>query len=322
MSDKLMWKNIDLNLLVAFSYLYKYQSVTVAADHYCISQSAMSHSLSRLRILLGDPLFERKQNLMLPTEYAKQIAPTIESLLQQIQTNLLVKTPFVAEEYQGVCRIGLTDYAEFLFAPLIYDAVREFAPLAQISFIKVDRSNCMEVFESGKLDLLIGSIPSADQRLSCKYLYTEKHVCIASRSLLKGKETLSAEEFSQLEHALVSPDGKLSTLVDKSLSEHGLKRRVTVSSSNFLTVKRLVELSKLIAIVPEKVAGIPVVGNPVAGIPVAGISAADDTLVKMTPPVPVADFDISMLWLSRQTKNEKNSWLRALLCQALSEHCI
>lgn len=307
---------------MAFSYLYKYRSVTIAAEHYCVSQSAMSHCLSRLRTLFGDPLFERKQNLMLPTEYAKQIAPTIESLLQQVQTNLLAKAPFVAEEYQGVCRIGLTDYAEFLFAPLIYEAIREDAPLAQISFIKVDRSNYVEVFESGKLDLLIGSIPSADQRLSCEYLYTEKHVCIASRSLLKGKKTLSTEEFSQLEHALVSPDGTLSTQVDKSLSEQGLKRRVTVSSSNFLTVKRLVELSKLVAIVPQRVAGIPVAGIPVAGTPVAEISESDNTLVIMPPPVPVADFDISMLWLARQTKNEKNEWLRALLYQTLAEHCI
>ncbi|GAK83921.1 LysR-like transcriptional regulator [Vibrio ponticus] len=44
-SEDLQWRNIDLNLLVTFSYLYRYRSVSIAADKSFVSQSAMSHSL-------------------------------------------------------------------------------------------------------------------------------------------------------------------------------------------------------------------------------------------------------------------------------------
>lgn len=62
--DDIQWRNIDLNLLVTFSYLYRYRSVSLAAEKSFVSQSAMSHSLSRLRVLFDDPLFERKGHKM------------------------------------------------------------------------------------------------------------------------------------------------------------------------------------------------------------------------------------------------------------------
>jgi len=65
---------------------------------------------------------------------------------------------------------------------------------------------------------------------------------------------LTLEAFAQIEQALVSPDGSLSTQVDKKLAEHGLTRRVTVASRNFLTIRSLLKKRRLIAIVPEKMA--------------------------------------------------------------------
>ena len=112
--DDIQWRNIDLNLLVTFSYLYRYRSVSLAAEKSFVSQSAMSHSLSRLRVLFDDPLFERKGHKMDPTEHANHIAPTVHHLLDSIAKDLLTKCAFQPENYAGVCRIGLTDYAEFI----------------------------------------------------------------------------------------------------------------------------------------------------------------------------------------------------------------
>ncbi|WP_240356671.1 LysR family transcriptional regulator [Pseudomonas sp. 15A4] len=48
---------IDLNLLAAFNALMDERNVTRAATQVGVSQPAMSAALSRLRKLLGDPLF-------------------------------------------------------------------------------------------------------------------------------------------------------------------------------------------------------------------------------------------------------------------------
>ncbi|WP_162062513.1 LysR family transcriptional regulator [Vibrio taketomensis] len=297
-SSDIEWRNIDLNLLVTFSYLYRYRSVSVAADKSHVSQSAMSHSLARLRQLLDDLLFVRKGHKMEPTDYAHHIAPMVSQLLDTIAHNLLTKEHFTAENYTGVCRIGLTDYAEFIFAPAIYDQIRQQAPQAQVSFINVNRSNYVTLTEQEKLDVIIGSMPALDDEFESQYLYTEKHVCLADAHAIGLDGELTKEIFAGIEQALVSADGSLSTQVDKKLAEHGLSRRVTVASRNFLTVRSLLKQRRLIAIVPEKM---------------AQAEGFDDKLSTFVPPVPVADFDIAMLWHSSRSNEEKNIWLRELL---------
>ncbi|MGP8307454.1 LysR family transcriptional regulator [Vibrio sp. YIC-376] len=303
MKDEIQWRNIDLNLLVTFSYLYRYRSVSIAAENSFVSQSAMSHSLSRLRLLFDDPLFERKGHKMDPTEHAHKIAPTVHHLLDSIAKDLLTKSTFEPENYSGVCRIGLTDYAEFIFAPLLYDEIHHRSPEAQISFINVDRSNYIVRTEQDKLDLVIGSMPVLDDNFDSLYLYTEKHVCLCDKQVLKGEEQLSLEAFAGIEQALVSPDGSLKTQVDQKLAEYGLSRKVTVASRNFLTIRHLLKHRDLIAIVPEKM---------------ALAEGFSDGLVTMTPPVPVADFDISMLWHTSRANDEKGIWLRKVVAESIN----
>lgn len=303
MKDEIQWRNIDLNLLVTFSYLYRYRSVSIAAENSFVSQSAMSHSLSRLRLLFDDPLFERKGHKMDPTEHAHKIAPTVHRLLDSIAKDLLTKSTFEPESYSGVCRIGLTDYAEFIFAPLLYDEIHCRAPEAQISFINVDRSNYIARTEQDKLDLVIGSMPVLDDNFDSLYLYTEKHVCLCDKQVLKGEQQLSLQAFAGIEQALVSPDGSLKTQVDQKLAEYGLSRKVTVASRNFLTIRHLLKQRDLIAIVPEKM---------------ALAEGFADGLVTMTPPVPVADFDISMLWHTSRTNDDKGIWLRKAVAESIT----
>lgn len=298
MNDEIQWRNIDLNLLVTFSYLYRYRSVSLAAENSYVSQSAMSHSLSRLRLLFEDPLFERKGHKMEPTEHAHSVAPTVHQLLDSIARDLLTKSSFKPDDYSGVCRIGLTDYAEFIFAPRLYDEIHRLAPQAQISFINVDRSNYMQRTEQEKLDLVIGSMPLLSDDFASHYLYTEKHVCLCDKKVLQGKVKLSVEEFADIEQALVSPDGSLKTQVDQKLAEHGVNRRVTVASRNFLTIRNLLKQRELIAIVPEKM---------------ALAEGFSDDLITVKPPIAVADFDIAMVWHTSRNNDDKGIWLRQLV---------
>ena len=58
----------DLNLLVALKVLLDEGSVSRAAIRLNLSQSAMSRVLGRLRDLVGDPLFTRQGQSLLPTQ--------------------------------------------------------------------------------------------------------------------------------------------------------------------------------------------------------------------------------------------------------------
>ena len=62
---------LDLNLLVSLQALLEERSVTKAAQRLFITQPAMSRVLQRLRVQLGDPLFTRAGNELVPTPKAR-----------------------------------------------------------------------------------------------------------------------------------------------------------------------------------------------------------------------------------------------------------
>ena len=63
-------RRFDLNLLVVFDVLMLERSVTRAAERLGRTQSAVSHSLARLRDQLGDPLLVKGGRHMEPTAFA------------------------------------------------------------------------------------------------------------------------------------------------------------------------------------------------------------------------------------------------------------
>src|SRR6185437_9767970 len=80
--------SFDLTLLLVFDALYAERSVTRAGHRLGLSQSAMSHALGRLRDQLGDDLFTKGGDGMVPTARERAIASRIHARLSQMQTAL------------------------------------------------------------------------------------------------------------------------------------------------------------------------------------------------------------------------------------------
>jgi DNA-binding transcriptional LysR family regulator len=298
MAQEFNWKNVDLNLLVAFYTLYQCQSVSLAAEKCFVSQSAMSHTLQRMRTLFDDSLFERVGNKMEPTHHANQIAPTIERLLRTVQTELLVKAHFSPELYRDSWKIGLTDYAEQLFASQLFDAIKQKSPHSQISFVNVNRSNYVEVSENSLLDVIVGNIVDIDPHFHTELLYMEQHLCLFDSRVVELRDSISLEEFISLEHALVSPNEKLASQLDGQLAKLGYQRRVAVSSRHFLTIKNLLEGRKLLSIVPARFAK----------------RVQEASLLSVVQcPIEISDFPISLIYRKKHQNEEKSQWLRKVV---------
>ena len=296
------WKGIDLNLLIALQALYKTNSVSKAAERCFVSQSAMSHSLQRLRKLFDDPLFERVGSRMEPTERAIELSHSVDLLLAQIQTDILRAKPFNPETYDGVWKIGLTDYAEQMFGPSLFDTIKGLVPQSKVALFNVNRANYQQVYESEKLDVVIGSFGDVVKRYNTQLLYTEQHVCLYDSKVCQFSDSMSLLEFTSVEHALVSPNGAMSTGVDKKLEEHGLQRRVSIVSSNFLTVKNLIQGRKLICIVPRLVATQQSPNSSIKAVP---------------PPIEVPDFDIQLMYRKGLSQDNKNKFIRDLVSETV-----
>lgn len=72
---------LDIDLLRVVQALARHGSVTAAAASLNLSQSTVSHALSRLRAHYGDPLFERSGNQLTRTPLAIKLATEAERLL-------------------------------------------------------------------------------------------------------------------------------------------------------------------------------------------------------------------------------------------------
>ena len=79
------FSTIDLNLLRVFDAVMEDRSVLRASQRVFLSQSAVSHSLARLREMLDDELFVRTSAGMQPTARAIAMAPLVRDALKTLE---------------------------------------------------------------------------------------------------------------------------------------------------------------------------------------------------------------------------------------------
>ena len=75
---------MDLNLFAVFEAIMRHGSVSQAAQSLGLTHPAASNALTRLRGQLGDQLFVRSKNGMLPTRFATEMAPVIARALSDL----------------------------------------------------------------------------------------------------------------------------------------------------------------------------------------------------------------------------------------------
>ena len=112
-------KKIDLNLLVVLDALLDERNVTRAAARLGYTQPTISGMLTRLRDLLGDPLFVRTQRGLLATPRAQALAVPLKQLLADSQ-RLVARGVFDPASAEATFSISSNDYIQHaLLVPFV-----------------------------------------------------------------------------------------------------------------------------------------------------------------------------------------------------------
>ncbi|HUO22492.1 MAG TPA: LysR substrate-binding domain-containing protein [Caulobacteraceae bacterium] len=187
--SELHFANLDLNLLRVFDALIEERSVTRAGARLGLTQSAVSHALSRLRLVLGDALFVRKAGGIEPTPRALEIGPALHSALRQLQEALSPPqfTPHIAERR---FTLAAGPYACTILAPSLVERLHQTAPGVRLQ-IQAYGSDVHESLEVGRLDAAIVGQHSQRAGFTFLPLFTEDMVWVARRDhpLTGGKIT-------------------------------------------------------------------------------------------------------------------------------------
>jgi LysR family transcriptional activator of mexEF-oprN operon len=288
----------DLNLLVAFDALLAERSVTHAARRVGIGQPAMSHALSRLRELFGDPLFVRTTGKMRPTTRALELAAPIARVLADIRESVLADRAFAPDRAEMTFRVGASDQSELAVLPTVLATLRSAAPKVRIAVSTVDRDRLDTMLESGAVDLAIGYFPDPPNTRTSEVLFREEFVCLFDAKACGVSSPLKLKTYLELPHIIMSLRGHLSGDADAIIARGGGKRFVFMATPHFLAIPLLLHGFRAVAAVPRRLA------ENCAGV--AGLDIS---------PLPIAmdGYDVSMQWHSRTETDPAQRWFRELV---------
>jgi DNA-binding transcriptional LysR family regulator len=87
-------RGIDLNLLPVFEAAYEERNLSRAANRLAMTQSAVSHALSRLRTVFRDELFVRQTRGVVPTPTADLIYAKLRTALGSVRESVAERRGF------------------------------------------------------------------------------------------------------------------------------------------------------------------------------------------------------------------------------------
>ncbi len=292
------WQHTDLNLLPSLQALLATESVTRAAERLCLSQSAMSGHLARLRETFGDKLLVHRDNGrgMVPTRFGASLREELEELLPQLDALMRPRTAFSplssvrhfcvgaieAEPASNCLALELIKHVRAHAHAEITFSLRSLAPAA-----------AMNRLESGEVDLLIsvpGLLPAG---LHARSLYSEPLVLVQRRDHPRGSHPLTARSYCSLDHVVAANTTLTTRELDRCLSALGLARKVSVVLEHSGQGLDLLLSTDLVATVPLSVA------QAFSGV----VDAYE--LPFLAPTV-----ELAMAWHRRTHRDEGSEWLR------------
>ncbi|MCU0227688.1 MAG: LysR family transcriptional regulator, partial [Bryobacterales bacterium] len=166
---------IDLNLWRVLRVLLEEGSAQGAAARLGMTPSGVSRALARLRERLGDPLFVRAGNRLVPTARAQALRGTLEATLGELDA-LEATGPFELAATRRTLRIATADWAEALLLPGLMTEL-EGAPGVQLVSSPMS-AHAAELLEGDQLDLIINVRASATRAgLHAQALLTDGFCC-------------------------------------------------------------------------------------------------------------------------------------------------
>src|SRR5262249_35305609 len=249
-------RNVDLNLLLAFSVLMRERHVSRAARSLGIGQPGLSGALARLRATFGDRLLVRVGAELHPTPRALELTGPVEQALELISQSLAATRVFSPDTSERTFRLGMTDDHELLFAPSLAAALATAAPRARLVIRPTDVHTVHAALDSGQIDVALGVIRA--ERIpswhTFRILFSEGYQWVWSPRRLDLPRRLTLERYVALPHVLVTFDGTLEGRVDEVLARRRRRRKVMFGVPRFGALPEILAAFPAISTVPTQIA--------------------------------------------------------------------
>ncbi len=290
---------IDLNLLKPLGALLETVSVTKAAEQVNLSQPAMSRALNRLQHLMKDPLLVRSGRGMVLTPRAESLRGPVQEELGRLSALFqpIIFDPVKAEDQ---FRIMVPDYLAQMIMPKVLGRVFKLAPRIGIEMENLSADGIADM-TAGRLSLGFGVVNDGPvlENVRAQALMQDHLVCLMRRGHPLAEGELDLEAFASAPHAMLSITGRGGGRIDGVLQEYGLRRKIALRLTHFLTISSVIAPTDLIISVPETL---------------ARQVMTEDLIVRELPKeVQSPGFTVSQIWHERFTEDPAHQWLRRIV---------
>jgi DNA-binding transcriptional LysR family regulator len=243
-------RKLDGRLLLVFRELLRRRSVTATAAELHLSQSAVSHALSRLRVIHDEPLFIRRPHGLEPTRRALELGPIVDQLIEL--SGLLHGGPSEWSPDTAERRFDIAA-PEFVVAVLGAELLTRWqksAPGVMLTTHQLDHQEVAQRLTRGDLDVAIGRFgnrqPAALRR---EALYSDTYCVVAARHHPEISGSIGMGEYRSLGHVIA---GSTSEGNEHETIPAGLRVRAIVPG--WMTALSIVSAGNAIATCPRLLA--------------------------------------------------------------------
>ncbi len=290
------WRTIDLNLLVVFDAVAETRGVTRAAARLNMTQTAISHALTRLRGALGDELFVRTPGGMVPTPFAEQLAGPVREALEGLGAALDGAGRFDPASSARRFTIGLDTRAALVLAAGVTHAVMQAAPGVTLDMKPTDSADVAAMLDRSELDVALGSLAAPSDRFNDLHL-SESGYAVLMRRGHAAANGLTLAVLAAYPHLDLSSTGESTDFLDRALAEQGLARRISLRAP-LLSAVGILARTDMLAVLGERT---------------ARAFAAFAPLDVLTLPIASPQLTRAMVWHRRLDGVPAHRWLRLVL---------
>lgn len=245
--------SIDGKLLRTFLTVYDEQSVTRAADRLDCSQSAVSHSLEKLRGCIGDPLFVKSGRTIAATPVAASLAPKVLEILGFLE-GLALQGHYTPEEDRATFTIAANLMEHMTTLTAIHKDLRARNAGLSLGYIELgSRINALPLLESGQADVVITvALGQHPMEVLVERLYHDEIVCYYDPAHRAAPRT--GGDYCDARHAVVDFGGTTKSVIDAALDNTGSSRKINLRAANSSALADLARGTDALITQPKRLA--------------------------------------------------------------------
>lgn len=289
---------LDGRSLRTFLTVLEESSVSAAANRLGVTQSAVSHTLDKLRIALGDPLFVRSGRGIEPTVRAEALRDPVRALIDGLKalTDERVFDPLLGRlEFT----IAANDFQRDLIFPTLLRDLRAETIDIHLRFIASGMPATNLLHES-RCQLIVTPFPPEGPDIYQTRLLEDRLVCFYDADRREPPATLP--EFLQADYIDVRFDDGEAGVKARAELAGSSRKPACLTVTNFAAIAPFLKNSPLIVTQPSLMAKMHLAGFGRAALP-----------FKTDPLV------LYMVWHKRDQQDPAHQWLRQRIKSAVTQ---